>query len=91
MSSGDMTFEQLLKNISPEIYKNLQRAVELGKWTDGSRLTPEQREHCMHAMMAWEVRNLPEEERTGYMEQQCKSSSGESTDDDIQPLNLTQH
>ncbi|MEX2365829.1 MAG: DUF1315 family protein, partial [Pseudohongiellaceae bacterium] len=38
--SGD--FAQLLDNISPEIHRNLRRAVELGRWPNGDRLTPEQ-------------------------------------------------
>jgi len=29
---------------------------------------------CLQAVIAWEQQNLPEEQRTGYMEQACKSS-----------------
>ncbi|RRJ84630.1 YeaC family protein [Aestuariirhabdus litorea] len=91
MSFEGMSFKELLANITPEIYRNLRSAVELGKWPDGRRLTPEQRQHCMQAMIAWEQLNLPEEERSGYMEQQCKSQSGQNDAAEIQALNLTRH
>lgn len=70
------SFIEAIDNITPEIYENLKLAVELGKWHDGRKLTPEQRELCLQAMIAWEAKHLPEEQRTGYMgTQECKSKS----------------
>ncbi|WP_181298763.1 YeaC family protein [Pseudomonas sp. Q2-TVG4-2] len=70
------SFIEAIENITPEIYENLKAAVELGKWSDGRKLTPEQKEICLGAMIAWEIQNLPEEERTGYMGgQECASKS----------------
>lgn len=67
------TFIDMLRNISPEVYESLKLAIELGKWSDGRKLTQEQKELCMQAIIAWEQSNLPEEQRTGYMSQTCKS------------------
>ncbi|SDR96494.1 hypothetical protein SAMN05216271_0841 [Halopseudomonas sabulinigri] len=68
------TFIDMLRNITPEVYAALKLAVEIGKWSDGRKLTQEQKELCLQAMIAWEQDNLPEEERTGYMgPQACKS------------------
>src|SRR5690606_21371124 len=63
-TSGDSmdTFIQMLRNISPEVYESLKTAVELGKWADGRKLTQEQKELCLQAIIAWEMDNLPEEE-----------------------------
>ncbi|TLX57141.1 DUF1315 domain-containing protein [Stutzerimonas nosocomialis] len=70
------SFNEAIENITPEIYENLKLAVELGKWGDGRKLTTEQKELCLQAMIAWEMQNLPEEQRTGYMgAQQCSSKS----------------
>ena len=70
------SFADAIKNITPEIYENLKLAVEIGKWGDGRKLTQEQKELCLQAMIAWEMQNLPEEERTGFMgEQHCASKS----------------
>ncbi|WP_290538088.1 DUF1315 family protein [Alcanivorax sp.] len=67
------SFDDLIAAMTPEVCDNMRRAIETGKWADGRPLTREQRETCLQAVIAWEARNLPEEERTGYMEQQCKS------------------
>lgn len=70
------TFVEMLRNITPEVYAGLKLAVELGKWPDGRCLTREQKELCMQAMIGWELENLPEDQRTGYMgEQHCKSEA----------------
>lgn len=70
------TFAQMIENITPEIYESLKLAVEIGKWADGRKLTPEQRELSLQAVIAWEMQNLPEDQRTGYMgPQECASKS----------------
>lgn len=88
---------ELLDNITPDIYQNLKRSVELGKWPNGDKLTVEQKQLCLQAMIAYEQKNLPEQQRTGYIETKkhthCGSQSGEvvlgeDSSDDIQTLNL---
>jgi hypothetical protein len=70
------SFLQAIENITPEIYQSLKLAVEIGKWPDGRKLTLEQKELTLQALIAWEVQNLPEEERIGYMgPQECSSKS----------------
>lgn len=70
------SFIEMIENITPEIYQSLKLAVEIGKWSDGRKLSQEQKELCLQAMIAWETQNLPEDERTGYMgPQECKSKS----------------
>src|SRR3546814_3032189 len=72
------SFNEMIKNITPDIYQSLKLAVEIGKWADGNKLTAEQRELSLQAMIAWEMQNLPEEERTGYMgPQECQSKATE--------------
>jgi uncharacterized protein YeaC (DUF1315 family) len=62
----------MIENITPDIYESLKLAVEIGKWSDGGKLTAEQRELSLQAMIAWEIQNLPEDQRTGYMgPQEC--------------------
>lgn len=62
-----MTMEQLLAVITPEIHQALKTAIELGKWADGRALTKAQVEHCLQAVIAYEHRSLPEEQRIGYI------------------------
>ena len=67
-----MNVEQLLAALTPEIVARFRTAIEIGKWPDGRVLTPEQRETCMQAVVAWEFKHLPEEQRTGYIDRGTK-------------------
>jgi hypothetical protein len=70
------SFVEMIENITPDIYQSLKLAVEIGKWSDGRKLSQEQRELSLQALIAWEVQNLPEDQRTGYMgTQECSSKS----------------
>ncbi len=69
-----------------EVWHNMRRAVETGRWPDGRTVSGEQRELCLQAVIAWEVRNLPEEERTGYLPQHCKSEADQDAAE--QPVSL---
>ncbi|WP_339462826.1 YeaC family protein [Pseudomonas sp. EA_105y_Pfl2_R69] len=70
------SFLEAIENITPQIYQSLKLAVEIGKWPDGRKLTQEQKELTLQALIAWETHNLPEEQRIGYMgPQECGSKS----------------
>ncbi|MDO9624005.1 YeaC family protein [Pseudomonas sp.] len=70
------SFLQAIENITPEIHQSLKLALEIGKWPDGRKLTREQKELTLQALIAWEALNLPEDQRIGYMgEQACASKS----------------
>lgn len=76
------SYVEMIEKITPEIYQNLKQSVELGKWPNGKPLTAEQRENCLQAIIAWELKNLPEDERTGFIGGPgCKSHK----DDDHHP------
>jgi len=70
-------FIKVAQDLTPTVYENLKRALELGKWPDGRVMQPEQKTICMQAVIAYEQLNLPEQERTGYMSQSCNSKSTE--------------
>ena len=68
------SFVEMIENITADIYQRLKLAMEIGKWPDGRTLSQAQKELTLQAMIAWEVQNLPEDQRTGYMhEQTCGS------------------
>ena len=74
-----MDYQQMIRQMSPQVYRQLQRAVELGKWPDGTALSPEQREHAMQALIAWGQEHLPPEQRVGYIDRGHKA--GEQCDE----------
>ncbi|MEC8429531.1 MAG: DUF1315 family protein [Pseudomonadota bacterium] len=71
-----MDFKQLLDSITPEVYENLKTAIELGKWGNGEKLTQEQKELCMQAVIAYEHNHVPEDQRTGYIPPKPHSHCG---------------
>lgn len=75
---NELTLEKMLEVLNPEVVASLKLAVEIGKWPDGRRLTKEQREICLQAVIAWDMKNLPEEERIGYV----NKDKGEDACDD---------
>ena len=85
-----MDFKQLLDSITPEVYENLKTAIELGKWANGEKLTQEQKELCMQAVIAYEHKHVPEDQRTGYIPPKPHSHCGGSGDvaeaEDEKPL-----
>lgn len=84
-----MNFDDVLKSITPEVYENLKTAIELGKWADGRKLTQEQKENCMQAVIAYELKHIPAEQRTGYVPPKAHShcgSDGEIAEPEDQPL-----
>lgn len=88
--------------MNPEVHMNLKTAVELGRWPDGRKLTSEQLEYCLQAIIAYEERHLPEEQRVGYIDRtglkktlcdddEPSSASGGDEHDEVVPLNIIRH
>ena len=50
-----MDFNTIVSTMTPEIRDNFSRAIEIGRWADGSKLTDEQRATCMRAVIAWDA------------------------------------
>ncbi len=75
-----MNFKEMIDNMSPEVYASLKQAVELGKWPNGVRLTPEQTELCLQAVITYDYSNKAEKDRVGYIDTEvhtgCDSKTG---------------
>lgn len=74
-----MDYRQLIDAMTPEIYRNLRRAVEIGRWPDGKPLSAEQRSESLQALIAWGQLHLPENERIGFIDRGHKA--GKMCDD----------
>ena len=83
---SDTDYNSTIAAMTPDIHQRLRRAVELGKWPDGSSLSDEQKATCMEAVIAYEAANLPEQQRVGYIDRGSKAA--EAACDDPQPLIL---
>ncbi|REG85502.1 YeaC family protein [Marinomonas pollencensis] len=77
-----MNFKEMIDNMSPEVYVSLKQAVELGKWPNGVRLTQEQSELCLQAIITYDFNNKPEESRVGYIDRGSKQAKFEEDNQD---------
>lgn len=79
--------EELLESLTPQMYRQLKQAVELGRWPTGGHLTKEQRELCMQAVIGYEKKHFPPEEQTGYIPPKkhthCGSEKGQVAEDPV--------
>ena len=81
------SLEQLIEEITPDIYANLKSAIELGKWNDGSRLSAGQLESSMQTVILYESKKLPQQERTGFEpEANCSSKRPGNKSSETTPL-----
>ncbi len=71
-----MDLHKLLSALTPQIYANLCRAVELGRWPDGKPLTAEQRALCLQAVIAYDAEHKPASERVGYLPPKPEKTPG---------------
>lgn len=78
--------DDILKNMTPEIYRRFRSAIALRKWPDGKLLTDAQLDICMQAIIAYEHKYVSEHERTGYVPPKQTSCGEHSHDETTQPL-----
>lgn len=84
-----MNFEDVAQQISPDIYQRFKEALELGKWPDGRILTKDQKEICLQAIMVYErAQEVPDNQRTGYVDSTKKTSPCGPKGDDAEPIRI---
>ncbi len=83
-----MTTDKYTEALTPDVIEKFKTAVEIGKWPDGKKLSQEQRETCMQAVIAYEHKNVEEAERTAYMPP--KATPCAPDDKDEKPVKWTQ-
>lgn len=84
-----MTYDELIERLDPSVYASLKRAVELGKWPDGRRISDEQKAICLQAVIYYENRHdIPEQERVGYIEPKKSADSKTGQGGDTSPVRI---
>lgn len=53
-----MAYSQTIANLNQDVINQLKNAVEIGRWENGDKLTAEQLESAMQAVMLWEAKNI---------------------------------
>lgn len=74
LQNRPQSLDELTAQITPAMHAELRRAVELGKFSDGSRLGATQLENCLQLVILYEGQHLPEDQRTGFnLPSSCRS------------------
>jgi len=69
------TFHDTAKQLPVDIINRMRTALEIGSWPDGQKLTQEQKQTTLEAVMVWEMTHLPPDQRTGFIQQACAKDS----------------
>lgn len=80
MTDKPHSLESLLASLTPEIHARLKEAVALGRWENGDRLSNEQRELCLQAVIAYDERFLAREARVGYVKPKAQPCGERNND-----------
>ncbi len=76
-----MDLDKLVSTITPDIYERLKKAVELGRWENGVKLTEQQVSDSLQLLIAYDEKNKATEDRIGYVRpkehQHCGSAGDE--------------
>lgn len=92
MNNIDSSLGARFSEIDFDVYRRFKTAIELGRWANGDQLNKTQKQLVLQAIIAYENKNLPERERTGYLPLKkagtygsTDSTSEHPTTDDNQP------
>ncbi|MCF7519365.1 MULTISPECIES: YeaC family protein [Pseudoalteromonas] len=51
-----MNIDQIVKNITPDVFERLQYGASTGKWPDGTPLTEEQKQQTVQLVMLYQAK-----------------------------------
>lgn len=52
-----MDYTEKVSNLNSDVIEKMKTAIELGRWGNGDKLTPQQTESAMQAVMLWEAKH----------------------------------
>ena len=85
------SIDDLVISLTPEMADDLKRAIELGKFPDGSVVSGQQRELMLEATIIYDSLKLPEQERTGFIHRKKTASGILDSNPDVIPFKDINH
>jgi len=89
-----MDLKDILSSMTTEIRENLARAVEIGRWPDGTQLTDQQKASSMQAIIAWDATYGEQTDepfkvqKGGELNRKVKKSTKINDQDSIKTINI---
>lgn len=56
-----MNYSDAVGGLTPHMIEKMKLAIEVGCWENGEKLTPEQLESAIQAVMLWQAKHQPSE------------------------------
>jgi uncharacterized protein YeaC (DUF1315 family) len=50
-----MNYKDAVEGLTPQLIEKMKLAIEIGRWENGDKLTPEQLESAIQAVMLWQA------------------------------------
>ena len=85
------SIDDLVISLTPEMADDLKRAIELGKFPDGSVVSGQQKELMLEAMIIYDSLKLPEQDRTGFIHRKKTASGILDSNPDVIPFKDINH
>ena len=85
------SIDDLVISLTPEMADDLKRAIELGKFPDGSVVSGQQKELMLEATIIYDSLKLPEQDRTGFIHRKKTASGILNSSPDIIPFKDINH
>jgi uncharacterized protein YeaC (DUF1315 family) len=79
-----MKYQQFVDSLDDKTINKLKTAVEIGRWENGDKLSEQQRESAMQAVMLWQAKhevNSPEEPFKVNEKGEFKIGKGDAVND----------
>lgn len=73
-SETSQNFATFSEALSPDIYRQLKKAIELGKWMNGDPLTAQQKAVCLQSIILYENKHFAMTDRVGYVKRKACDS-----------------
>lgn len=74
-------FKAAASQLAPEVLSRFRQALELGRWPDGRKVSPEQKKILMESIILAETaQGIPETQRTGYIDTSGHKGKKKSAD-----------
>lgn len=89
-----MSYSQEVLALTPEIIDKMKTAIELGRWENGDKLTTEQVESAMQAVMLWEASHKGNKKKEPFVidyDGTLSTGKGQNIESSTSPTNLPEN
>jgi uncharacterized protein len=60
-------YSQAVSNLNLDVINKLRKAIEIGRWESGDKVTPEQLDSAMQAVMFWQSKHMDNSESEPFV------------------------